>query len=267
MIPIYRSDPIVVLTALNFECQAVRNHLSDLTTRQHPAGTMFEVGMLAGSPRPIAVATLGPGNQAAAVLTERAVNLFQPAGLLFVGVAGAVKGGIALGDVVVGTRVYAIHGGRDERGRFLARPRCWEASHKLEQVARHVVRAGGWTVPIVGSGAVEPPAVHFGPIAAGEVVLDSRRSALARQLHRHYNDAVAIEMESAGFAAAGHLNGSIAILTIRGISDTADGTKHRADRIGWQPVAAAHAAAFAMELVRRLPQVSNRRGATLDSQT
>jgi adenosylhomocysteine nucleosidase len=262
MIPIRRSDTIVVLTALNFECQAVRNHLTDVTTRQHPAGTLFEVGMLAGSPRPIAVATLGSGNQAAAVLTERAVNLFQPAGLLFVGVAGAVKDGVALGDIVVGTRVYAIHGGRDERGGFLARPRCWEASHELEQVARHVVRAGGWSVPIAGSGVVEPPAVHFGPIAAGEVVLDTRRSGLARQLHRHYNDAVAIEMESAGFAAAGHLNRSIEILTIRGISDTADGTKHQADRTGWQPVAAAHAAAFAMELVRRLPQVGNRRWAT-----
>jgi hypothetical protein len=41
-------------------------------------------------------------------------------------------------------------------------------------------------------------AVHFKPIAAGEVVLDSRDSALALRLRSTISDAAAIDLESAG---------------------------------------------------------------------
>lgn len=94
--------------------------------------------------------------------------------------------------------------------------------------------------------------MHFRPIAAGEVVLNSRTSPLAEQLRRTYNDAAAIEMESAGVFGAGHLNRSWPVLTIRGISDRADGAKHIADKAGLQTVAAANAAAFAFALVEAM---------------
>jgi adenosylhomocysteine nucleosidase len=244
---------IVVLTALNLECEAVQIHLSRVTVRHHPAGTLFEVGSLQGSPRRIAVAAVGEGNKTAAVLTERAISLFRPEALLFVGVAGALKDDVALGDVVVGTRVYEFHGGRDEDGGFLARPRSWEAPHELEQTARRVARTRSWVGPLTNLDGQPAPTVHFAPIAAGEVIMDSRRTPTALHLRHHYNDAAAIEMESAGVAVAGHLNRSLPALTIRGISDTATGEKTLTDRLGWQTVAAAHAAAFSIELVRQLP--------------
>jgi hypothetical protein len=89
-------------------------------------------------------------------------------------------------------------------------------------------------------------------MAAGEVVLNSRDTPLARQLHRNYNDAAAIEMESAGIAQVSGLTRSLPVLTIRGISDKADGAKHGADQAGWQPAAAANAAAFALALAAEL---------------
>jgi hypothetical protein len=94
--------------------------------------------------------------------------------------------------------------------------------------------------------------VHFKPIAAAEGVLNSREAPLARRLHRFYNDAAAIEMESAGVAHAGHLNRCLPVLTIRGISDRADGAKGDADQAGWQLTAAGHAAAFAVTLAAQL---------------
>ena len=60
-------------------------------------------------------------------------------------------------------------------------------------------------------------------------------------------------MESAGAAQAAQLNRALPIITIRGISDRADGGKYEADDAGWQPVAAAHAAAFAVALLTELP--------------
>jgi hypothetical protein len=89
-------------------------------------------------------------------------------------------------------------------------------------------------------------------VAAGEIVLNSRDTPLAYQLKQNYNDAAAIEMESAGAAAAAHLSSSVPVLTIRGISDKADDRKSLSDAAGLQPVAAAHAAAFTAGLLKIL---------------
>lgn len=86
-------------------------------------------------------------------------------------------------------------------------------------------------------------------MAAGEVVLNSRETPLADQVHNYYADAAAIEMESAGTATAAHFNRA-PFLTVRGISDKADGDKHSADQSGWQPRAATNAAAFAIAVAR-----------------
>lgn len=84
-------------------------------------------------------------------------------------------------------------------------------------------------------------------------MLNSANSSLRTQLDTSYNDAAAIEMESAGVATATHLNGSIPTITIRGISDKADGRKRPDDDQIIQPAAAENAAAFAVELLRKLP--------------
>jgi 8-oxo-dGTP diphosphatase len=179
-------------------------------------------------------------------LAERAIAMFSPAALLFVGVAGALRSSVALGDVVVATHVYAYHGGTSEDDGFKSRPRVWETSHAADQIARHVKRSGSW-IPDLAPGS-RVPDVHFGPIAAGEVVLDSTTSAHALLLGERYNDALAIEMEGAGVAQAGHLNQSLPVVVIRGISDRADGTKATTDSENWQPRAVANAAAFAAVL-------------------
>ncbi|WP_342447783.1 hypothetical protein [Streptomyces novaecaesareae] len=79
----------------------------------------------------VALAETGPGNRSAAVITEHARQLFDPEVLFFVGVAGALKDDIAIGDVVVATTVHAYHGGKDNVEGFLARPEGWPASHAL----------------------------------------------------------------------------------------------------------------------------------------
>ncbi len=228
---------VVILTALELEYRAVLGHLTDARLHPHASGTLFEVGTLAG--REVAVACTGVGNDGAAVLTERAIAEFAPALVLFVGIAGGLKDDVDLGDVVVATKVYAYHGGKEAEDGFNSRPAAWEAPHAVEQLARHVAR---------GQSDLK---VHFAPVAAGDVVLDNAASPLAAQLRRHYNDAVAIEMESAGVAKAGHLNALTSAMTIRGISDHADGMKKHADRSGSQERAAANAAAFASLLVAR----------------
>jgi adenosylhomocysteine nucleosidase len=243
------SGLVVILTALNLEYEAVRDQLIDLRVRRHPAGTRFEVGRIDQSDCQVALGLVGKGNHPAAVLAERAMAEFSPAAVLFVGVAGGLWPNIQLGDVVVASKIYAYHGGTSEDDGLKARPKAWEIPHEADQIAHHVARFTAWRRALPTDSA---PAVHFGPIAAGEVVQDSGISEQARWIRQHYNDAVAIEMEAAGVAQAGHLNRALPVVVIRGISDHADGSKAGSDGQNWQPKAARHAAAFATALAREL---------------
>ncbi|WP_434742234.1 purine phosphorylase [Micromonospora sp. SH-82] len=243
------SEVVVILTALNLEYAAVRERLTDLRVHRHPAGTRFEVGRLGHRGCRVALGLVGKGNNPAAVLAERAMAEFSPAAVLFVGVAGALWPDIGLGDVVVASKVYAYHGGTGEDDGLKARPHAWEIAHGAGQLAQHLSRTGDWAR---GLGPGDVPQVHFGAIAAGEVVQDSAVSDQARWLRQHYNDALAIEMEAAGVAQAAHLNRALPVVVVRGISDRADGTKTSTDGQNWQSRAVAHAAAFAVALAQEL---------------
>jgi len=242
-------DLVVILTALNLEHDAVRERLVDTELHYHPKGTLFETGTIRGTRHRVALSLVGKGNHASAVLAERAVDEFAPVAVLFAGVAGGLRKTARLGDVVIASHVYAYHGGTSQDDGLKSRPRVWEISHGIQQIAGLLSRTGGWADP-VRPGEVVPQAL-FGPIAAGEVLHNSQTSYEAEHLRLHYNDALAVDMEAAGVAVAGHL-GDIPTAIIRGISDRADGTKTAdADR-SWQPRAAANAAAFAVCLAAEL---------------
>jgi 8-oxo-dGTP diphosphatase len=240
--------PVVVLTALDLEYNAVRERLTGVEPHVHPMGTRFERGTVIGGSCEIVLGLVGKGNHPSAVIAERAMTEFDPEAVIFAGVAGALWPSVGLGDVVVATHVYAYHGGTSESDAFRTRPRVWEIPHACDQLARHLEREQGWARGLAGGA----PRVRFGPIAAGEVVLDSASSLEAARIRDHYSDALAVEMESAGVAQAAHLNRSLPAVVVRGISDHADGTKVHTDGENWQPRAAANAAAFALALAQEL---------------
>jgi 5'-methylthioadenosine/S-adenosylhomocysteine nucleosidase len=239
---------VVVLTALTLEYQAVGTRLDGLRQATHERGAGFEIGSVPGTSVEVVVGRTGEGNVAAAVVAQRAIEVFRPRAVLLVGVAGALSDAIGLGDVVVATRVYAVHGGKEEDGRFYARPRAFEAGHALLNLAVRLDAGRIWQSEGL-DGSAAGFRVHFKPVASGETVVNSREGSLAALVRQHYNDAVAIEMESAGVAQAAHA-AEVPMLTIRGISDRADGRKQAADAAGGQPVAAAHAATVATAVIQ-----------------
>lgn len=245
----------MVLTALPVEFLAVRALLDDPVEREHPAGTIFFEGTLRGDAScQVALARVGKGNLGAAVIAERASSWYSPEALFFTGVAGGLSPKVALGDVVVATVIHHIHPGKEDAVGFRAAPASSAISHRLEQAAFAALQDDSWyeRVPVELRATATPPPVHFAPIAAGEVMLNSLDAPLRQQIGRHYADAVAIEMESAGIARAAVLAEGTRILTIRGISDHADGAKAVADAAGSQRRAAAHAAAATAAVVTRV---------------
>ncbi|MFF7166434.1 5'-methylthioadenosine/S-adenosylhomocysteine nucleosidase [Streptomyces sp. NPDC008086] len=241
---------VLVLTALPVEYAAIRAHVEKRQELVHPDGTRVERGRLPDSAWHVAIAELGMGAERAAALTTQLINWLHPEAVFFIGVAGSLKDDVGIGDVVVGTQVYEIHGGKQTPEGFLVRPKALPGSHALEQAARSAVR----DMPGVRA--------HFMPIATGDVVLADAESEIAAFLRRSYNDAGAIEMEGSGALRAAHLNGQLDALVIRGISDHADAGKHRADASGSQERAAQQAARVAVAVLRK----QRPRGSSSDSE-
>lgn len=227
---------VVVLTAIELEFQAVRAELSNVRTVHTEHGTEYHVGHLTGpsSTCSVGVARIGPGNIGAATEVAAAVQLFRPSAVLFVGVAGGVKRDLEIGDVVFASRVHYYEGGRAEAEQFMSRPLSFPTSHRLAQLAAAV-------------GREFPVTVHIKPIAAGEVLIASSRSDVAKIVNAHYNDTVAVDMESAGVYDAAHRL-EVSALAIRGISDRLDDKSVGAD-LQNQPTAARNAANFMAALL------------------
>lgn len=240
----------VILTAVPVELRAVCAHLAVAGEEVHK-GTVYERGTFtSGTGRwDVFAAELGAGNNSAAFELERAISRFDPAVVMFVGVAGGIKD-VRVGDVVVATKVYGYESGKAE-ATFKPRPDVGNSSYNLVQRARAVARRGDWIGRINGSEVIQSPRAFIGAIAAGERVVASTESSVYKFLKANYGDALAVEMEGRGFLEAAHANPQVSTLIVRGISDLLN-NKSDLDDDARQDMASRHASAFAFEVLNQL---------------
>ncbi len=247
----HKSGCAVILTALPVEYNSVKAHLTDLQEIVHPRGTVYEEGKFActnGSWQVVIVET-GAGNVKVAAETERAIQHFKPSILFFVGVAGGVKD-VAIGDVVVATKVYGYESGKAKL-KFKTRPELGSSAYSMVQRAQAEAKKNDWLHRIKTPLPTRVPRVFVGPIAAGEKVIASTRSSVFKFLRSNYGDTLAVEMEGYGFLKATYINQQVEPLVIRGISDLID-SKSASDATGSQKTAAENASAFAFEVLANL---------------
>jgi len=241
------SQTAVILTALGVETTAVLRHLSDVST-ETVSGTKFIKGQFEGWD--IAVVEAGAGNPSAAAITTRACDYYKPKVALLIGVAGGMKD-VAIGHVVVATKVYGYESGKDKAGGFQPRPDLLRSDHELEQSARIDRQLNHWRARLNPQLSHDNPHLHVGPIAAGEKVVASNRASTAKFLRKEYSDALAVEMEGRGFLEGVHISHPVQGCVIRGISDLLSG-KANADQNGSQERAADAASAVAFQLLSGL---------------
>ncbi|MCP4699684.1 MAG: hypothetical protein GY862_22965 [Gammaproteobacteria bacterium] len=255
----------VFITALGLEYLAVKKYLSEPKEEEYK-GALYEIGEYRTPDNVcwrIALVQTGAGTKPAAIHTERAISYFDPSHIFFAGVAGGISKEVKLGDVVASSKVYGYESGKaDEKG-FHARPDAALPSHDMEQRAMSIVRNEQWPQKL-SNPPQPPPNAYVAPIAAGEKVLADSRGPICQFIRKHYNDALAVEMEGAGFLSAAHAHTGIQAMVVRGISDLLD-DKEQADKKKWQPKAAAHAAAFAFAMLDKINQNSVKK--PLDEQT
>jgi adenosylhomocysteine nucleosidase len=245
----------LLLTALPVEMDAVLAHVSGDKSAQMAGPVLCEVGHFTASDglswRVIA-AEVGPGTVDTVGAVVAVTTRFQPDVLMFVGIAGALKDDVQVGDVVAGTEVAWTERGRWSQGGYQARIRTASLSAPLSQLARKIARDGSWTRrlarPRPGAKAV------VAQIASGEkVVADDEYRAWLRSA---FSDALAVDTESFALARAGEVHADGQRYVVRGISDNADGSK--SDH-GHQNAAGA-AAAFAFELLDAYSGISSYSG-------
>lgn len=242
---------VVVLTPIKVEFRAVREHLLDFSELKRVKGTLFYSGRLSHGPWRVVVARPGSGNITAASVAERAITEFRPELVMLVGIAGRVHSDLSLGDIVVGTKIHAIHRGIEEDDGFRPHPESWKPGHKLLEEAKRIDVNDTWRIALPDRSRSSEIKVEFRPVAAGEAVLNAKNSELNKRLRNLYPDAAVIEMEGAGVAQACYLN-KVPMIDIRSVSDHADGSKEESDQAGGQGLAASNAAAFAMAMLAQL---------------
>lgn len=231
---------IAILTPIEVEYLAVRKFLQDI--RQINAeGSIYEEGTFQGLHHEYSVVIRQSGSKISdiALATEKIIHSFQPSFVLLVGIAGGVKD-VSVGDVIVGTKAYGYESGKETPDGFVSRPDVLPYDLEMIDNARAFARNNNFEYKI-----------FFGPIASGDKVISSTDSPVFKILKAHFNDTLAIEMESIGFAKAVLPYKHIRAMNIRGISDMLD-NKTQMDTAGHQPVAAARAAAFAFGLLQNI---------------
>jgi nucleoside phosphorylase len=242
----------VIFTALDVEYEAIWEHLDGPLDEREAHGTLYELGTLPARDGlwRVAVVQNGPGSTTASAQLERAARVFAPEIALFLGVAGGRKD-VARGDVVAADVIYDYEGGKSTLEGFRSRARTQESTHRLVQRAQQVARQGRWQQRILPRCPEPPPAAFVKPIVTGQKVVTHERSAVGLLLNQVAGDALAVEMEGAGFLRGAYLNKEVDALVIRGISDLLSDKEPVSDTY-WQPIASRHAAAFAVELLARI---------------
>lgn len=251
---------VLVVTALDLELQAVLAHVDEVVSVLGRDGGVYECGVFREGNQEWLVVTVetGAGNHPAQGVVTNAHIDFDPELQIFVGVAGSRKSDVPIGSVVAADHVYSPYGGKyDDKG-LSARPREFQANPRLLNIARKVRRDKKWTTrikdladrklpPFEDYPCDFPPLSTIAPAVSTEAVSASKEGELEALIALHYGDANIVEMEGFGALFAANQEGKPAIV-IRGVSDMADKKEPETDKVR-QPVAAAHAAAFAFELL------------------
>lgn len=225
------SEPVTaILGAFQKEISLLKDRL-EAPREQMIEGMKFVRGKLSG--REVAIAWTGVGKVNAAVTTALMIEHFQPAHVIFTGIAGAVDPNLEPGDIVVAARTAHHDMGLLWEGGFqhsgvtnpitgIENPVFFEADETLLATAERAAKTVA-LAPIETLQGERPPHVITGVIVTGDSFVASRAKCeeLAAVL-----DADAVEMEGAAVAQV-CFQRDVGCLVIRSMSDKAD-----ADAIG-----------------------------------
>lgn len=222
--------PVAIVSAVHHELRALMPLLRDPFTVRL-AGRDFHQGRI--HDQPVVLVLSGMGKVAAATTAVLLMHEFEARQLVFTGVAGGLRRGVKVGDVVVARQLLQHDMDASPlfprfeipltgRSRFAADPGLVDALSAAAQ--RCVDRAEQLIgIPQLCAFGVDTPLVHQGLVISGDRFIASE--AQSNELRRLLPDALAVEMEGAAVAqTCADFERPFAVL--RTISDRADANAH-----------------------------------------
>jgi len=258
---------VLILTSVDYESRAVTAHLLKTELLSGENGSFYEYGYFSDPAGDWLVvhAITAQGNSDAALVVSKAHHDFGKFHvLMFVGVAGSLKEDVPIGSVVIGDYVYNGHSAKVEDTETHTRPHSKSSALELVNAARWLIHSDEWRDLICAPAEMKlqntaeyssdfPPLAFIKSIVSVEGVVAGSHSNFYRLLRSRFNDCAAVEMEGWGVMTAAYQENARAII-VRGISDMCAGKDHARDK-QHQPIAAAHAAAFAFSILSFLSKV------------
>jgi adenosylhomocysteine nucleosidase len=202
---------IAIVSAMREELQALHEDFQNAIV-QRVAGRDFHLGTLHGQEAVLVLS--GIGKVAAATTTALLLDRFDVSTVLFTGVAGGLREGVKVGDVVIGDAL--LQHDLDASPIF---PR-WEVPLTgKSRFAADVL----WSDNLARAAQASGHAVHRGLIVSGDRFVAT--SAESAALRTALPDALAVEMEGAAVAQVCH-DFARPFAVMRTISDRADDSAH-----------------------------------------
>ncbi|MBI5975777.1 5'-methylthioadenosine/S-adenosylhomocysteine nucleosidase [Staphylococcus canis] len=198
---------IGIIGAMEEEIQILKGKIKDLK-QEKIAHTVFYQGKLEN--QEVVLIQSGIGKVNVAIATALLIQQYHPDYIINTGSAGALQGGLALGDVVISTEVS--HHDADARafgyqmGQIPGMPARYQADNYLYQKVEEALHA-------IDAQIVE------GLIVSGDSFIgtDVQRQAILE----HFPEAIAAEMEAAAIAQTCY-QFNVPFIITRAISDLAD---------------------------------------------
>ncbi|QOC93595.1 5'-methylthioadenosine/S-adenosylhomocysteine nucleosidase family protein [Micromonospora craniellae] len=249
-----RRADVAVLTVLREEMAAVAEVLSRApdhwVDRAYGGAAVHRatVSTPEGPLRVVATQALEPGTHSALIAFRDLCQRFAPQLVLLVGIAGAVRADVEIGDVVLADEVIWYDSRRETEDGPKRRGRIQATAPVLRRrVNDFLVRHG--TLFQLEPGRSHR--IHRGPVGSGNAVVTDAGSDIRGWLVEVHEKVLAVETEAGGLAQGFYeaVDGARPLrgwMTIRGISDHADRQKGHRDH----ELASRHAAAV---LERLLP--------------
>jgi len=249
-----------ILTIIDAELEAVKKVFS-LQGPIEKDGRLYYHGTVVGPDGTkyyiICTQSLSIGNNAASIAATDVINQFNPKYFFLVGIAGGImnKKDLKLGDVVASTEIkyYELekqtNGERKDRSGVLHNP----ALSILNVYGK--VKSEDWWKGIDEerpSDKDNNPKAIAGQILSGDKLLGDPKSELLNRVLNQHDKALAVEMESGGFARALYEKSATSttqFMVIRGISDFCNASENQKTRDDWRKYAANSSAVFAKKII------------------
>jgi nucleoside phosphorylase len=247
----------VILTATPVEYRAICSFMDDrhnddaddAQEKSTSTGFIYEHRTFSADGQRWKVAIVQADRRNVSLQTQHIIAYVKPSVVFFVGIADGLKNDVAIGDVVVATKIYSYEGDKTDNS-FRLRPEVFTSDYSLLQVARAEAKKDGWLdylKKFATALSSKLPHVYIAPLIAGAKALSSPE--LYHALHLAYGDAVAVEIGEDNLLQAFYANQSVNALIIRGISDLIGSKSHTPQD---RQIAARNASAFTCQLLADL---------------